>query len=127
MTFELARRAYNGNFDREVRDWVRAGFQRWLDEGETLEAALGVDRPRRVKARNEALRHAALLVGGVSPWAQACALEKAIERFEMRTLQMWRRHGRPEEPGALNEALETAFLAGARVPKTARKLYEILC
>lgn len=86
-----------------------------------------LERAARIKARDAALREAAQALGGDSPgaWVLAGRLADAIERFEYR---MWPRlvAGVDLELSPSETAIYRAFLAGDRVPKTARWLYELL-
>lgn len=86
-----------------------------------------LDRCARIKARNEALLDAAELMGSDRPgaWVLAERLECAIERFQTR---IWPRliAGERCPLAPSDEALYRAFLAGIHVPKTQRRLYDLL-
>lgn len=92
------------------------------------EDAARLDRSQRIKARNEALRTAAAELGAtkLGAWRQAELLEAAVRRFESR---LWPRLRVGLECAALSpsdEALCRAFLSGLPVPRTQRRLYELL-
>ena len=111
----------------DYADWLRDAMARHL-AGESLAAALGLDRAALVRARDRALAEAADLVcpGGASAWDRAVSLEYAIRRFEG---SLWPRIQSGQNFQAVHapsdEALIRAFRCW-RVPKTARHLWDIL-
>lgn len=86
-----------------------------------------LERLARLKARDSALLEAAALLGADNPgaWVLAGRLERAVERFELR---MWPRlrAGLDCKQGPSDAAIHRAFLTGERVPKTQRRLYDLL-
>lgn len=91
------------------------------DESQRLE------RCARIKARDGALIDAALVLGVDNPgaWVLAGRLADAVARFESR---LWAplRAGLECELSPSDAAIHRAFLAGERVPKTQRRLYDLL-
>lgn len=91
------------------------------DESQRLE------RMARIKARDRAMIDAALVLGADDPctWILAGRLADAIDRFESR---LWPRlrAGLDCELSPADAAIHRAFLAGERVPKTQRRLYDLL-
>lgn len=116
---------------------LNAAFGRPVTQADALEVLHGaledhtdaarLDRVARIKARNEALRDAADELGSDTPgaWALAGLLETAIVRFESRT---WPRlkAGLPCTLAPSERALYRAWLSGAHVPRTQRRLYDLL-
>lgn len=97
-------------------------LQAHVFEGADLAQALGLDRPSRIRARNQALAEAAAVLapGAASSWVIACRLAEAVERFSSR---LWPRCSRfPEGLGPVDTALRIAHLSGERVPTTAKRL-----
>jgi len=106
--------------------WLRHAMERHL-AGESLAAALGLDRAALVRVRNRALIEAADLVCpvGASSWDRAVSLEHAIRRFEGSLWPRIRAGQNFQTLAPSDEALTRAFRCW-RVPKTARHLWEIL-
>ena len=86
-----------------------------------------LDRVARRKARDAALLECALLLGAdhPGPWAVAERLEAAIKRFECRVWPRLRA-GFACQLGPVDMALHRAYLTGERIPKTQRRLYDLL-
>lgn len=86
-----------------------------------------LDRVARRKARDAALLECALLLGAdcPGPWVTAGRLEAAIKRFESRVWPRLRA-GIVRQLGPVDAALHRAFLTGERIPKTQRRLYDLL-
>jgi hypothetical protein len=125
MTAELARRAADGDTAPEILAWISESMRRHL-AGDDLEEAFRLDRASRLRQRNRALLAAAeALDDGSGPWATAGRLEAAIRRFESRLLPLLRRDPSMALP-PLDEALCRAFDTGSRLPRTQRKIYELL-
>lgn len=86
-----------------------------------------LERNARVKARNLALAEAGAELGGatLSAWALAGRLEAAVLRFESR---VWPRvkAGFECDLSPSDKCLRRAFLAGQHVPRTQRRLYDLL-
>lgn len=86
-----------------------------------------LERAARIKARDGALIEAALMLGVDNPgaWVLAGRLADAVVRFESR---LWARlrNGLECELSPSDVAIHRAFLAGERVPKTQRRLYDLL-
>lgn len=91
--------------------------------------AARLERVARIKARNAALREAADELGtdSTSAWCLAQRVEAAILRFES---VAWPRLRAGlvacNELEPHQKALYRAWLTGAHVPRTARRLYDIL-
>lgn len=88
----------------------------------------GTDRPARIRARNHALQQAAQALGFDSPcaWVLARRLELAIVRFSARVWPQLRADLHRGELSPADAALYRAFLTGQRVPRTQRRLYDLL-
>lgn len=86
-----------------------------------------LDRVARRKARDAALRDCARVLGAddPGPWVVAERLEAGIHRFECRVWPRLRA-GMPCDLAPLDLALRRAFLSGERVPRTQRRLYDLL-
>ena len=124
MSIELAQRAAAGAIDSTVLKWLTTAMKKHL-AGADLESALGLSRSTRVRARNQALRDAGHLLDEQCDWRRAIALESAIKRYETRIVPILTRN--PDYPLApLDEAIRRAFMAGVRVPRTARNLLDIV-
>lgn len=128
MSTTLADRAARGQFDGDVLEWIAAGMAAWK-RGESIEAALKLDRARRIREHNAALRDAAAVIRqqipGLSTWAVAGRLAKAIRHFETRIAPMLQvDHSR--ELSALDDAIHAAISTGHRGPRTQRKLFDLL-
>ena len=80
-----------------------------------------------VRSRNDALREAADCLAHDAPaaWTLAQRLEQALKRFRIYT---WPRlvAGLDVTLSPADDALKRAFLTGASIPKTQRRLYELL-
>lgn len=90
--------------------------------------ALGLDRSTRVKLRDQALRRAAALLAadGVAGWPLAVRLSKAVERFQSRIWPRLKAGGALADLNQLDLELACAHMAGERVLKSNRGLYELL-
>ncbi len=86
-----------------------------------------LDRVARRKARDSALLECGALLGAdrPGPWAVAERLEAAIKRFESRVWPQLRA-GIVRQLGPVDAALHRAFLTGERIPRTQRRLYDLL-
>lgn len=86
-----------------------------------------LERLARLKARDSALLEAAAVLGADNPgaWVLAGRLALAVERFESR---LWARlrSGAAFDLAPSDSAIHRAFLTGERVPKTQRRLYDLL-
>jgi len=86
-----------------------------------------LERSARIKARDGSLIEAAVVLGADSPgaWILAGRLADAVTRFESR---LWARlrAGMECELSPSDAAIHRAFLTGERVPKTQRRLYDLL-
>ena len=116
---------------------LRLAFGRSVTQSQALEAlhntpvdpseAARLERVARIKARNEALRDAADELGYPGAWAAAGRLEAAIARFESR---LWPRLRAGlvacNDLAPHEQALYRAWLSGAHVPRTQRRLYDLL-
>lgn len=91
------------------------------------EATRRRERNAAVRARDSALREAAQCLAPDAPaaWTLAQRLAQAIERFRART---WPRieAGMDVALSPAEDALLQAFLTGANIPNTQRRLYELL-
>ena len=125
MTAELARRAADGDTAPEILAWISESMRRHL-AGDDLEAAFRLDRASRLRQRNRALlAAAAALDDGSGPWATAGRLAAAIRRHEARVWPLLRRDPLMALP-PIDAALRRAFDTGQRLPRTQRKIYELL-
>jgi hypothetical protein len=125
MTAELARRAADGDAGPEVIAWISESMRRHL-AGDELEAAFRLDGASRLRQRNRALLAAAeALDDGSGPWATAGRLAAAIRRYEARVWPLLRRDPSMALP-PIDAALRRAFDAGSRIPRTQRRLYDLL-
>lgn len=126
---DLACRAAAGDFAPDVRLWLQRGLADHL-AGADLHQSLGLDPASRVRARNAALREAAALLsenGTAGPWAVAGRLAQAIRRYERRIAPMVALDpARARTLGPLDAALRRAFLAGNRMVRTRRKLFDLV-
>ena len=111
-------------FDGDV---TRSDVLRVLHNIPEKDEAQRCDRVARIKARDAALYDAATTLGSDSPgaWVVAGRVADAIDRFEVRT---WPRlkAGMACDLSPSEESIYRAFLTGERVPKTARRLYDLL-
>ena len=86
-----------------------------------------MERVARIKARDNALCDAAAVLGVDSPcaWVLAARLEAAVARFDVR---IWPRlcAGMECDLTPSEAALYRAFLTGEKVPRTQRRLYDLL-
>ena len=91
------------------------------------DGAARMERVARIKARDNALCDAAAVLGVDSPgaWVLAARLEAAVARFDAR---IWPRlrAGVQCDLAPSDAALHRAFLTGERVPRTQRRLYDLL-
>jgi len=125
MSIDLAARLVSGDTSSDVLEWIRAGMARYLKDG-SLDGALGLDRASALRERNAALTQAATLLEiGDSPWAVAGRLAGAIRRFETRVLPRMRR-GDQVDLSPLDECIARVFATRQRIPRTQRKLYELV-
>lgn len=86
------------------------------------------ERIARVRLRDRSLAEAArvLDVDSCGAWVLAKRLEAAVKRFETRLLPLLMSGIHQRELSPSEAALHRAFLTGERVPKTARRLYDLL-
>lgn len=125
MSIELALRLSHCDISPEVVQWAAAGLARFL-KGECLEEALQLDRVSLLRQRNQALiRAASYLDQGDGCWHTAGRLAGAIKRFEARTLPNYL-SGVLDSLSPVDSSLLIALGTGCRVPKTQRKLYDLL-
>ena len=98
-----------------------------LAAGVDCEDTARLDRFQRRKARDEALRDAADELGGegLGAWALAELLEAAVLRFESRVWPRLRA-GLECTLSPSDEALYRAYLSGQHIPRTQRRLYDLL-
>lgn len=86
-----------------------------------------LERSARLKARDSALLEAAAVLGADHPgaWVLAGRMALAVARFESR---LWPRvrAGLDCDLAPSDAAIHRAFLTGERVPKTQRRLYDLL-
>lgn len=92
-----------------------------------------VDRDRcerlaRIRLRDRSLAEAARVLDfdSCGAWVLAKRLEDAVKRFETRLWPLLRNGIHQRELSPSEAALHRAFLTGERVPKTARRLYDLL-
>lgn len=123
MSTSLALRFVKGDTSPEVMRWLSAGLSGYL-AGAELSSAFGLDRVSLLKTRNRALKTAARLLGEAEPWELAKLLSAAIKRFETRSLPLYEKG--LKQPTPVDEALIEAFGTGCRIPKSHRKLYDLL-
>lgn len=112
----------------EVREWLRAGFRRYLSGAADLEISLRLNASNRQFARDQALRSAAdVLASGnqISPWVIAGQLAKSIKRFESSGLLLSRRET-PTNLTLLDQCLLQAFRTDARMIRSQRQLWRML-
>ena len=86
------------------------------------------ERAARVRARNIGLQKAAAELGADRPgaWPLALRLEGAVERFRSRVWPQLRAGLHRGELGPVDAALHMAFLTGQQVPRTQRRLYDLV-
>ena len=86
-----------------------------------------LERVSRRKARDGALREAAGVLGADEPgaWVVAGRLQAAVVRFEGYAWPRLRA-GMQLDLSPSDKALHRAFMAGERVPRTQRRLYDLL-
>ncbi|WP_374279199.1 hypothetical protein [Azonexus sp.] len=128
MSIELAERAAAGKLDPEVIAWLSSGLRAYIDGRErSLETALSLDLSRRVRERNDALIEAAKILSrqSTSPWATAGLLARAICNFETNVLPSDQLRN-SKNMTALNTHLLRAFNTGVRIPRTQRKIYDLI-
>jgi len=128
LSTSLADRAARGQFDGDVLEWISAGMVAWK-RGESIESALKLDRGRRIREHNAAMLSAAEAIRqqipGLSNWAIAARLAKAIRHFETR-IQPMLQDDPCRELSALDAAIHAALSTGHRGPRTQRKLFDLL-
>ncbi len=97
-------------------------------EADNHAQALGLDRVARTKIRDAALVEASRLLSAdrAGAWTVAGRLAQAVERFRSRIWPRLRAGSIGTELDPLDQALHRAFLAGERVPSTARRLSDLL-
>lgn len=97
-------------------------------ESEDYAKAIGLDRVARIKFRDTALTEAARLLSQdcAGSWIVAGRLAKAVERFMTRVLPRLRAGGRTDDLDPLDAALHRAWISGERVPRTARRLSDLV-
>jgi plasmid stability protein len=90
--------------------------------------ALGLDRLSRIRYRDAALVEAAHVLAAdcTSPWIVAGRLARAVNRFQTRIWPRLRAGGHAGSMDPLDSALHRAFMAGERVPATARRLFDLV-
>jgi hypothetical protein len=101
------------------RVWLLQAIAHY-EQGEALEAALGIKGARAVIRRNQCLIDAAELLdptGELGPWKTAGLLEKEIRRVETR--------GSGKTSSRLDELVLEAFSCGQMIASQ-RRLYELL-
>lgn len=86
------------------------------------------ERTARIKARNGALQRAAVELGADQPgaWVLAGRLAAAVARFEARQWPLLRAGLHRGELTPAEDALHVAFLTGQHIPRTQRRLYQLL-
>ncbi len=120
---DLVSRLIAGELDDEVLAWLLSGFRRYA-AGTSLDQALRLDRASRLRARDQALRDAADILGpDGDPWVQAERLAAAVLRFERRVMP-WLKSSDVLSP--LDAAIWSAFRAADRVPRSQRQLYDLI-
>lgn len=87
-----------------------------------------VERIARIKARDAALIEAAVVLGADGPgtWMLAGRLSQAVTRFESCLWPRLRAGMDGTQLPPSETAIHHAFLTGERVPKTQRRLYDLL-
>ncbi len=120
--------ASTADADPEAHAWLAQGLQRWRD-GEDLQHALDLVGPGANQAAEAALFRAALLLDPQRTKPAhpvAVQLAAALERFERRT---WPRISVTEDPGSLgtlDRALWEALVCSAQIPRSPRRLFDLL-
>lgn len=129
MSVNLANRAASGIADPEVTTWVCRAMAAYVKGSASLEDALGLNRVQRIRSRNDALFRASEILsdgkGDITAWELALLLANAIERYESRFLPAMKICP-STQLSPLNQALSDAFACGVRVPRTQRKIYDLI-
>lgn len=120
----LARRAAEGQHDAAVREWVSEACRRIL-AGDPPDQAFRLTSGDRLRARNAALTDAARLLDTGETWATAGRVATAIHRFEARIAPSLQRDPN-HHIDQIDQALRRAFATGCRIPRTQRRLYDVL-
>lgn len=122
---DFARRVASGDLGPDVAEWLRSSFALHLS-GMPIDTALGFDRASRIRARNQALKAAAILTGQPSPWLQAKALAEAIRRFESQVLPLLDGGRLNRRLTPLEGAIRRSMTSGARPLRSLFKIHELL-
>lgn len=122
---ELLMRVANG--DRVTPDEARRLLTA-AAEATNHTQALGLDRLARIRYRDAALVEASRLLAAddAGAWTVAGRLAQAVKRFQTRIWPRLRAGGMAGSMDPLDSALHRAFMAGERVPATARRLFDLV-
>ncbi len=112
----------------EVSQWLEDGLQRWKENGEPLDRALALAGARAKIERNRALIQAARLLDPEqqhTAWKLAGLLEFSIRRFESLVWPRDKVSGKTQL-SPIDHALYQAFISGAEMIRTQRKLFDLI-
>lgn len=114
--------------DPDLHAWLTAGYRRWRD-GEGLERALDLVGAGADRAAGESLLIAAELLDRThakSAWQMAALISAALARFESRTWPRVRAIGDPGTLGEIDRVFWDTLTISERVPRSPRRLYDLL-
>lgn len=121
-TYELARRAADGDFSAEVRAWLQQAMVDCLSG-----CPLTITAADRLTARNRAIsKAAALLDTGGSTWDTAGRLAREIKRFESDVLPRVRRGSSIPLTDVQAHLLAAHEAAEGRLLRSRERLYALL-
>lgn len=122
-----------GRIPADLAAWLSAGLERWVEaEGRrSLCECLDLlpDRRRERSWRNSRLRLAACaLAPRASPWQQAEALARALDRFDRAWPRIRSGHRKPINlvEQLLCDMMTDAERYGLSIPRSTRRLYDVL-
>jgi len=112
-----------------------AGVRAWIEDGESLEVALGLGGTRgresargryRRAVRDRHLRIAHALCDGQTPWKRSVSLAAEVHIFMNKMWPRWSSlDGPPCESSQLRRALFYAMRQEGKLPETAARLHDI--
>lgn len=121
----LARDVARGEFSPEAREWLAKAFSSYLAEAKpddkSMARALGLDRVSLTRCRDEALREAARLLALES---DNDGRMRVAERVAAAVA--YHKRMRCDARTPIESCIATAFACGQWVPRTWRRLYDLI-